>query len=278
MQKSCAEVERFKAWLEAAGKSTNTIKTYAGILEKFADWLADSGGDLANVTRFDVQTYIKALERSGLRATTIEKHFACLQVFSRAIGKPDIVADIRRVKPIKQRTAPESLSDNEYNALMRRVEQSGNKRNIAIVRLLANAGLRVSELVALNRDDVQISDRKGSVIVRHGKGDKERVVPLVREVRRALSEYLATRTDDEPALFLSNYNKRISVRSVQHMLAQYGTHPHALRHTFCRRLVARGVDITTVADLAGHSDINVTRRYSRSSEDERIKAMELTFD
>jgi integrase/recombinase XerD len=100
----------------------------------------------------------------------------------------------------------------------------------------------------------------------NGKGNVSRKIPFSAGARLYLTRYLTTRDDDEPALFISNFRKRISVRTVQHMLSQFGVHPHELRHTFAKELVSNGVDISTVADLCGHSDINVTRRYSKPTE------------
>lgn len=77
---------------------------------------------------------------------------------------------------------------------------------------------------------------------------------------------MQTRRDTLAPLFLSNYRQRISIRAVQHMLKRFGIHPHELRHTFGRELVAAGTDISTVAELLGHADINVTRCYSKPTE------------
>lgn len=90
--------------------------------------------------------------------------------------------------------------------------------------------------MSLDITDYEASERKGFIRI-VGKGLKERHVPVSAECRHAINAYLAQRNDDKEALFLSNYSKRISVRSVQHMLEQYGVHPHQLRHTFVKRLV-----------------------------------------
>jgi integrase/recombinase XerD len=148
---------------------------------------------------------------------------------------------------------------------------------MAILYTLLYTGLRVSELVALNREDLTIRERSGSLVVRNGKGNVARKVPLSPEVRLQVGRYLETRSDADPAVFLSNFRQRISVRAVQHMAAKYGIHPHQLRHTFCRELVNAKVDLPTVADLAGHADINVTRRYAAPSEKELEEAIEKAF-
>jgi integrase/recombinase XerD len=92
-----------------------------------------------------------------------------------------------------------------------------------------------------------------------------------------LKNYLLLREDSNNAVFLSNYKKRISARSVQRIFKKYDVHPHQLRHTYCRELVSAGIDISTVADLAGHTDINITRRYSKPSVIELEEAIEKAF-
>lgn len=278
MNKHCVEViGRFVTEQAAEGKADNTVRTYERIMLAFNTWLMNNGGNLSDLTRHDVQTYIRALESEGKAASTVDKVYACLSVFARHIGRPNVVDDIKRIRPASKRSvAPKSLDDTERRRLLRSVEKSGNLRNIAIVYTLLETGVRVSELCALNRDDVIINARSGSLTVRDGKGGVARVIPLSRDVRYHLSRYLAERPDDDPALFTSTRG-RISVRTVQHILAQYNTHPHALRHTFARRLVAGGIDIAVVADLAGHADINVTRRYAQPTADELAEAIERAF-
>ncbi|MCH5586022.1 tyrosine-type recombinase/integrase [Shimazuella sp. AN120528] len=112
-------------------------------------------------------------------------------------------------------------------------------------------------------NDVTLGERNGTVVIHNGKGAISRTVPLPAEARHYIRQYLNSRTDGEEALFTSNYKQRMSIRSIQRLLSQLGTHPHALRHTYARKLVEGGTDIATVAELLGHTDINVTRRYSK---------------
>lgn len=260
------------------GKSELTAKTYRQAMEAFDHWLVNNGGDLNGLTRHDIQSYIKSLEANGKSATTINKVFAVISVFARFIKRQEIAQDIRLPEARKvNHIAPKALDKKERNRLLRAVERDGSLRNIAITYILLHCGLRVSELVALNREDIVIRERSGSVNVRNGKGNVARTVPLSAEARLNLSRYLETRGDNDPALFLSNYQQRISVRAVQHLLKDYGVHPHLIRHTFCRELVSNGIDIATVAELAGHSDINVTRRYSKPSPSELEQAIEKAF-
>lgn len=278
-EKSDAKIiEGFIRDLQAKGSSSGTVKTYTRIIQEFSEWLKRNGGDLSRLTRVDVQQYIHHLEERGNSAATIQNKFAALSVMARYLGATDVLQHIRRPEVRRSRhIAPKSLDRNERNRVLREVERTGNRRDTAIVYLFVYSGLRVSEVVSLNREDVVIRERSGSVTVRRGKGNVARTVPLPVEARLHLSQYLEIRTDDHPALFLSNYRRRISVRSVQRIMEKFGVHPHQLRHTYCRELVGAGVDIATVAELAGHADINVTRRYAKPSAKELEQAIEKVF-
>jgi integrase/recombinase XerD len=271
-------IDLFLDTLENKGKRTLTVKTYGYILRAFSHWLTETGGDITNLTRFDVQSYIRYLEQDGKSATTINKIFACLSAFARFLKRSDLMEEIQKPAVlIPQHISPKSLVRKERNRLLRDVERDGNLRNIAITYTLLFTGIRVSELCGLNREDVEIHPRSGRLIIRNGKGRKERSVPLSVELRLHLRRYMDSRKDQDPALFLSNFKKRISVRATQYVLAKYHVHPHELRHTFCRELVGAGIDLTTVADLAGHADINVTRRYTMPSEEELQKVIDKVF-
>lgn len=252
----------------------STIHTYLFELSKFSSWLEVNGGEIRMLTRFDVQNYLFSLEEKGMSANTLQKIYACLCTFAKFLQKPELVEEIRIPKILSPlHIAPKALNRQEKNKLLRVVERDGNLRNIAITYTLLMTGIRVSELVALNKEDIEIRDRSGSLIIRNGKGNIARYVPLAAEVRYRLGKYLETRLDGLSPLFLSNFKQRISSRSVQYMLHKYEVHPHLLRHTFCRQLVMEGVDIATVADLAGHLDLNITRRYAKPSEEELQEAI-----
>lgn len=278
MHKCVVEVERFIEEQKQAGKADNTVKTYERIMNTFADWLDHNDGELQELLRCDVQAYINTLENEGKSASTVDKIFACLSVYARFVGRLDAVERIRRTRPEKKtETAPKSLEDLDRKRLLRDIEKAGNIRDMAIVYVLLHTGVRVSELCALDRSDIQIKERSGHLTVRTSKGGRERSIALSGDVRYHVGNYMETRNDEDPALFMSNEKKRISVRAVQHLLGKYGTHPHALRHTFVRSLVKAGNDLSTVADLAGHADINMTRRYSKPSESEKAAAIDKAF-
>lgn len=261
-----------------AGKSDQTKRMYVYWLTRLRDWLAGAGGDLNRLTRADVQQYVDWLLVHKKSPSTVSVAVSAVRSWARWTGQEHAILNLRTVPvPKVTEVAPQSLERNERNRLLRDVERGGSLRDIAIVYTLLYTGLRVSELCGLDRDDVTMGERSGQIVVRQGKRGKTRLVPLPAEARHHLSRYLAGRRDREPALFLSNYGRRISARQVQRVLAKHGTHPHALRHTYCRTLVSNGVDLATVAELAGHADVNMTRRYSKPTREELERAVEGAF-
>jgi integrase/recombinase XerC len=150
--------------------------------------------------------------------------------------------------------------------------------------MLLYTGLRLAELVALDVEDARTSARKGVVIVRSGKGDAYREVPLNALVRQVLDEWLTERrelaADGERALFLGRGGRRLAKRSVDDVVRGLGKDAgvklsaHVLRHTFITAMVRQGSDLVLVAELAGHRRLETTRRYSLPSDADRLLAVE----
>lgn len=259
------------------GKSATTVRTYEHALSQFEKWLIGAGTDLDSFSRADVQQYIDYLTSKKKCAATINKIWNAIKSYCRWAKKMDAVEDVAVIRqPDIKKQAPKALDKLERNRLLREVDRTGNKRNFAIVTLLLNTGLRVSELVSLDKDDIEMSDRKGNVRVR-GKGNKERVIPLNVEARRALAKYLEERVDENPALFLSNRMERINIRSVQHFFEQYGVNVHQTRHTFVTGLVRAGEDISVIQSLSGHASSDMILRYSMPTQEDRERAVERLF-
>lgn len=268
-------------------KSEGTAKIYTYSLNAFAEWLCDNGGDIDRLTRHDIAGYINAMKNgtdgTGRKksASTLNNRFAAIRAFAEYMNRKDVIEaiDVPAAPKLKDQ-APKSLNRNEKNRLMRDVERNatnriddngkvvekGSVKYAAIVNLLVLSGLRISELVALDIDDIGA----GKIVVRGGKGNKERVVPLHKEAALWIARYMEERRGidvDTPALFLSRLRRRIDVRSVQKMLKErYGISPHTLRHTFASEFINdKGKPISAAATLLGHSDINVTARYAKPS-------------
>jgi integrase/recombinase XerD len=254
------------------------VHDYVRHLRNFALWLTAEGGDLRQLTRYDIQQYMRYLQQRGNQPTTLVPKWSAIVAYVRFRQMPQLIERIPRprVRSIRH-LAPKSLTRNERNRVLRELERKGNQRNVAMAYVLLYTGLRVSELVALDRAHVEIKPRSGQVKVVDGKGGISRTVPLPAEARYQVQRYLDERTDTHPALFLSTWQQRISIRAVQRVFKMVGTHPHQFRHTYGRALVASGIDLATVAELMGHSDVNMTRRYAAPSPHEMEQAIETIF-
>ncbi|MCK1995519.1 tyrosine-type recombinase/integrase [Peribacillus muralis] len=264
----------FAEWLKDQGKSDNTIKTYTGVLSQFCD---QTQKILLEVHSEEVQDYLDYLENCKKSPGTIEKHYIALNVFFKFLGKPQIMLSVERKVKENKHEVPETLSIKEQEILLRDIEAEGNLRNIAIVYLLLHTGIRVSELCDINGSDVILEKERNYILVRNAKGEIDRTVPLTQSVIQHVKNYLHSLKDKSDPLFLSSYNQRITPRSVQYILKKYNVHPHKLRHTFCQRLVDNGVDIQTISKLAGHKDLNVTKRYLKEKSLDLEHAIDQTF-
>lgn len=256
-------------------KSPSTKKTYRHALEQFEKWLNQNDCDLYGYARTDVQSYMDFLSIRKKSPATIHKVYQAIVSFSKWSSKEAAIDAIRIVKsPSPLQVAPKALSKNDRMKLIRDVDRSGASRDFAIIILGLNTGIRLSELVNLDISDIDISERKGSLKIRSGKGNKERSIPLNAECRRALSIYLEERNDNLPALFISNRHQRISQRSVQTIAEKHEVNFHMLRHTFITELMRQGFDIAIIQSLTGHSSAEMLLRYAKPSAEEKQKTLE----
>jgi len=219
----------------------------------------------------------------GWKPSSVNLALAAVDSFNRFLGLG--AANVAR-EPVAQ-AAPRALSEQEQRALLRAAEDA-KPRDDAIVVLLLYTGLRLGELAALDLADVRLSARKGIVVVRSGKGDAYREVPLNRPVREAMESWLAFRrahvVDDEVAgdraLFTAARGTRLSRRAIDRVVRSAGARAgitlsaHVLRHTWVTNLVRDGHDVVLVAELAGHRRLETTRRYSLPSHADRQAAVE----
>jgi site-specific recombinase XerD len=262
------------------GVSPYTVRGYVRDLKKFAGWFEKTNGEamrLRDVTPVDVRDYKAHLQAvKKYKPSTINRRLAALRAyFSWAINEGMISEDPVRVRNVEEpQTAPRSISEREYHRLLRAVQKDGGKRDIAIVQMLRHSGLRVGELCDLALEDVEISKRKGKVIVRSGKGRRYREVPLNLDARRALQEYLSSERleTDDPHIFIGQRGNGLTESAIQDIVRKYsglakleGVTPHVLRHTFAKSLIDKGVDLVTVKHLMGHKRLDSTARYTKPS-------------
>jgi len=268
-------LDGFKKRLQETDHAENSVKSYLQAVRSFLEWFASrSGKGPEAVTPLDVVDYRQAMQREGKAPATVNHHLKALQVFFKWLVDEGAVRDnpARDVKGVASGgpPAPKWLARTEQAALMRAVREGGSLRDEAVVGLMLHAGLRVSEVCALRREDIRIGERSGWVVVRQGKGNKYREVPLNKTIRKVLARWLAE--NPEGPLFPNRSGGPISSRGVFSLVAGYAyeaklkdVSPHTLRHTFCKNAIDMGVPIDQVAVMAGHSSLDVTKRYTAPS-------------
>ncbi|MCA1699659.1 MAG: tyrosine-type recombinase/integrase [Actinobacteria bacterium] len=276
----------YVAWLEARPLAARTRQAYGHQVRRYLVWLGDrspvDGDPLADAAARDwavrdYKRHLKAVER--WKPASVNLALAALDSFHTQLGLGRPVVR-REVLPAR---APRALTDEQQRRLLRMAERA-SARDRAIVVTPLYTGLRLAELVALDLDDVRVSARKGLVVVRSGKGDAYREVPLNALVRQVLEEWLGERgaraDENERALFVGRGGRRLSKRSVDDVVRSLGgdagvtLSAHVLRHTFLTRMVRQGSDLVLVAELAGHRRLETTRRYSLPSDADRLLAVE----
>lgn len=285
-------LHKFISSLEKEGKSKHTIKAYSSDLKQFRTWLAATYGEEeftpSSITRLDVTSYRSYLLTVAHRKPSgINRALSSITAFCSWAQRQGYITEnpadgIPQAKQVK--APPKALEDKDLNRLLRTAYKAGKKRNIAIMELMVGAGLRIGEVEALNIHDVKITDRKGTVEIRHGKGSKYRTVPLNKDVRKAIQDYLeeGRPDDDSPSLFISQKGGRLTSNAIWKVIKKYAKEaglpditPHSLRHTFGTNLIRKhGVDIVTTATLMGHSNISTTAIYTKPNEQDMIDAVE----
>jgi integrase/recombinase XerD len=249
----------FCHWLKEQKKSPSTISTYKRELEKYQEWLQEKKCNINHLTKADIQSYITFLEQQQKSSTTIDKTIGAIRTFTKFLKKPELVFGIK-IKPVEKREDIETLSFGEYATLLKKVNEDGNLRDIAIVYVILHTGIRVSELCRLNRSNVDFIKNELLIVQRNRD---ERIVPLSYDTRVHLQSFLQSHTSE--AMFITKSGERITERAIQYMLKKYNVNPNKLRHTFCQKLMDANVDLEIVSRLAGHKDLNVTKRYVKSN-------------
>ncbi|MBS4016387.1 MAG: tyrosine recombinase XerC [Candidatus Latescibacteria bacterium] len=262
--------------------SAHTCRSYQVDLSQFLEFLADRkhGKDIIKIKREDIRDFIGYLLKYGYEKSSVARKLSSLKSFYKYLTRRKIITanPVRTVKTPKiSKKLPGFLTQYQTQKIL---DISGKDerslRNKAIMEVLYGAGLRASELVGLNIDDI---DMHNEVVTVKGKGNKERIVPLGSYALQAVKEYLAMRKDKtNPALFLNLLGKRLTTRSVQTIVKRIiskvsdasHTNPHTLRHSFATHLLERGADLRAVQELLGHSSLSATQIYTHLSV-ERLK-------
>jgi integrase/recombinase XerD len=287
---SSSEIERFLDYLTAErGLSRHTVAAYRRDLTRYAQFLAGRGvDDAARAGEEDVAGFVAHLSAAThddgkpYRGASVARALAAVRSFHRFLvqeGDAGEDPSVGVIRPKVPRTLPRPLSVDEVGRILG--SPSGGTaaalRDAAILETLYGAGLRVSELVALDVDDVDLEEGSVRAI---GKGSKERVVPLGRYAREALEAYLtrarpslASRAS-RSAMFLNLRGGRLTRQGCDMILRSHvrragvtkHVSPHVLRHSFATHLLEGGADVRVVQELLGHSSVATTQIYTLVTE------------
>ena len=272
--------------------SPHTCRCYRRDLEGFQDFLKNSGMvlspagkvEIEKADRIDIRKYLSFLHRKN-RKSSIARKISTLRSFYKYLVREQVIPSnpAKSVSTPKiEKTLPTTLTVDEAFRLMESPQTISEKfskgsmekglRDRAILELLYSSGLRVSELVGLNSNQL---DLDLGIVKVMGKGRKERIVPVGTKATEALGAYLKERRiveEDEP-IFVNSLGGRLTARSVGRLMKGYSRRsgifrkvsPHSLRHTFATHLLDAGADIREIQEMLGHSSLSTTQRYTHIS-------------
>jgi integrase/recombinase XerC len=289
------DIQRFVAvQRDERRASPHTVDAYRRDLEQLAAFVRKRSkrpAKTTDISKHELRAWLGSLsERAS--AATIARKLASVRAFFRLLERrgtvrnnPASLLDLPKVRPKLPKFLSAEAAEQVVTAPQ---EQSGaneaaSVRDRAMLELLYGSGLRVSELVGLDVDDVALEAGEVRVL---GKGNKERIVPATRHAIEAMQEYLARRSElrdpkrglHPTALFLGRRGTRLGARRVQTLVGRYGAlgaaradlHPHALRHSCATHMLEGGADLRAIQELLGHSSLSTTQRYTHLSLDQLL--------
>ncbi|MBP7954068.1 MAG: tyrosine-type recombinase/integrase [Nitrosomonas sp.] len=272
-----AQIKSYITYQKSTGKSLATLASYRSDLMQFARWFESVNTvemRLTNITPTDARQYKQHLIDTNLRPQTINRRLLSLKYFLNwGWDTKKIKQRFPLPKTVKQsQSTPKWLSRIQQNQLLRHVERYGNIRDIVIVKVLMNTGLRIAELCSIKWSHISMSDRKGKLSVNAGKGCKYREIPLNQDARQAFFDLDYKTHAGTDTFVFTGQRGTLSPRGIQLMLKRLNIpsglgsiSPHQFRHTFCKNLVDAGVSLEKIASLAGHERLDTTKLYCHPS-------------
>ncbi len=280
------EIERVGRTLMDRDYSDHSREAIRADIRSFLQWFGKKNGQpfsFSALTERDIADFRDDCRREGLAVKTVNRRLVFLRRFLDAAVQEGILTrnPAKNVRQLRsQPLAPKSLTPQETRKFLKEVELRGSLRDRVLVELMVGAGLRISEVVALTVDDLQLSPRKGLVIIRNAKGNKERRVPLHRNIRALLSEYLSAM---KPTKNLFS-GQRVALTSVgiHALIRKFGTtaglpklHAHTLRHTFAMNFLRSNPGgLQQLSQLLGHSSLTATSVYVQHRVEELEEGIE----
>lgn len=255
-------IQEFLTARKLDGLAPGTLEQYQMELAKLATYLQKP---VINASTNELRTYL--LQFQNLAQNTMSRKISTLKALYTWLVQEEYLEKnpMRKIKtPKEAMLLPKALTKEEFDRLRYHPK---SKRNQAIIELLVSSGMRIGEMTALNRKDVDMVNRRIKV---RGKGGKERIVHFSVIAKFCLSAYLDSRTDHNPALFINRYGQRLTARAFEQQIKRLGelagirtkVTPHVMRHTFATQMYKNGADLGVIQDLLGHARPDTTKRYA----------------
>jgi site-specific recombinase XerD len=287
--KACQKhIDNYETWLRRQPLSDHTRRAYRSRINHFLGFLAtsDEAGPAVfkdeNEKEMAIRDYKRHLKKDlKLRPATVNAAITSLDHFFQYLGL-DPTAVKREELPAE---APRALSKDDQRKFQKAIDRCRRKKDKAVITLLLHTGIRISECAALDVGDISITGRKDRVIIRSGKGDQYREIPLNAEARESLREWYKERAkkfdgkEMDEALFLNPQGRRISTSALDLIVRKVGNDcglelsAHILRHSCLTNLIRNGNDLVLVSEIGGHKRLETTRRYTRPSAGDKETAM-----
>lgn len=274
-------IEKFLTYLEIEKNySRHTLVNYKIDLVEFANFVKET--PVERIDYLTLRRYLAELRTKEPKPRTLARKLSSLRSFFKFLQREGYVKNNPTaliMTPKLDKKLPQFLTEEEMGKFIEAPSKKNwsGKRDRAILETLYSTGMRVSELVGLNTENV---DFIGNIVKVQGKGKKERLIPIGNKALLAIREYLKEREKQSSALFLNKNGTRLTTRSICNITDKYirltglrdKVSPHALRHSFATHLLNRGADLRSVQELLGHVNLSTTQIYTHMTT-EKIKSV-----
>lgn len=272
-------IDKFVRYLEIEKNySEHTIINYKLDLKGFDKFIA--GTELEKIDYLSLRKYLAVLKEKNLQTRTVGRRLSTLRSFFRFLCREGLIKNnpiLMLSSPKLEKRLPSFMTEEEVSRLIESAFAKTPKdlaglRDRAILEVFYSSGLRISELVGLNLEDI---DFISGILKVKGKGKKERIVPVGETALVTVRNYLKQRKKQSEALFLNHHDQRITARGVRFLLVKYfkscgikpGVSAHTFRHSFATHLLNHGADLRTVQELLGHANLSSTQIYTHLTTD-----------
>lgn len=265
---------QYLAELVRRGASKHTLRNYASDLEQFCTYFEPPDAVAPPIEELNLATlreWLATLYNAGLDPVSIRRKLAAVRSlfkFLRSEGVLTVNYAARLRTPKTKQRLPDVMPAEKTNHMLDASADLAKERDVAILELLYGCGIRVSELVGIDLEDIDL--REGWLRVL-GKGNKERQVPIAGRAAEAIERYLDVRNSPERALFLNSRGQRLGDREVRRIVKRHAllttgdstVHPHSFRHAYATHLLSEGADLRAIQELLGHARLSTTQKYTQ---------------